>query len=400
MNVAPSAAFARYNVVPSRIRQLFGLQITLGQGVLRMILNQSNRWLWLAALLFVGWLVYQLSPILSPFLVGILLAYLGDPLVDRLERWKLSRTWGVILVFVLFLTICLLLLLVLVPMLGKQLMHLYQLAPMALDWLQVTALPWIQLQLGLDDDFWHFEQLKGAFSANLGGTKDVVAVILSQATASSIALMVWLANLFLVPVVSFYLLRDWDLIMCKLRGLLPRRREATVMALMRECHEVIGAFLRGQLLVMLALAVVYSVGLMLIGVDLGLLIGVLAGLASIVPYMGFVVGIGAAIVAVLFQFGLDPYPMLGVAAVFTIGQMLEGMLLTPLLVGDRIGLHPVAVIFAVLAGGQLFGFTGVLLALPVAAVIMVLLRHVHDLYKLSDLYAEPSAASVEPPYQP
>ena len=169
------------------------------------------------------------------------------------------------------------------------------------------------------------------------------------------------------------------------------------MALMRECHEVIGAFLRGQLLVMLALAVVYSAGLMLVGVELGLLIGVLAGLASIVPYMGFVVGIGAAVIAVLFQFGLELYPLLGVAAVFTVGQMMEGMLLTPLLVGDRIGLHPVAVIFAVLAGGQLFGFTGVLLALPVAAVIMVLLCHVHDLYKLSDLYAEPPA---DPPRQP
>src|SRR5690606_15429262 len=131
-------------------------------------------------------------------------------------------------------------------------------------------------------------------------------------------------------------------------------REAMVVDLMQECHEVIGAFLRGQLLVMLALAVVYASGLMLVGVQLGLLIGVLAGLASIVPYMGFVVGIGAAIIAVLFQAGLDPYLLVGVAAVFTVGQLLEGMLLTPLLVGDRIGLHPVAVIFAILAGGQLF----------------------------------------------
>ncbi len=362
-----------------------------------MTITHNNRWLWLAALLLIGWLIYQLSPILSPFLVGILLAYLGDPLVDRLERWKLSRTWGVILVFSLFTLLCLLLLLVLVPMLGKQLMHLYQLAPQGLDWLQLTALPWGQAQFGLDEDFWRVDQLKSAFSANLGSTKDVVAVILSQATASSIALLAWLANLLLVPVVCFYLLRDWDLIMAKLRTLLPRRREDAVMALMRECHEVIGAFLRGQLLVMLALAVVYSAGLMLIGVELGLLIGVLAGLASIVPYMGFVVGIAAAVIAVLFQSGLELYPLLGVAAVFTVGQMLEGMLLTPLLVGDRIGLHPVAVIFAVLAGGQLFGFTGVLLALPVAAVIMVLLRHVHDLYKLSDLYAEPP---VDPPRQP
>lgn len=361
-----------------------------------MTITHNNRWLWLVALFLIGWLIYQLSPILSPFLVGILLAYLGDPLVDRLERWKLSRTWGVILVFSLFTLLCLLLL-VLVPMLGKQLMHLYQLAPLGLDWLQLTAVPWMQAQFGLDEDFWRVDQLKSAFSANLGSTKDVVAIILSQATASSIALLAWLANLLLVPVVCFYLLRDWDLIMAKLRTLLPRRREDTVMALMRECHEVIGAFLRGQLLVMLALAVVYSAGLMLVGVELGLLIGVLAGLASIVPYMGFVVGIGAAVIAVLFQFGLELYPLLGVAAVFTVGQMMEGMLLTPLLVGDRIGLHPVAVIFAVLAGGQLFGFTGVLLALPVAAVIMVLLRHVHDLYKLSDLYAEPPA---DPPRQP
>jgi len=362
-----------------------------------MTITHNNRWLWLVALFLIGWLIYQLSPILSPFLVGILLAYLGDPLVDRLERWKLSRTWGVILVFSLFTLLCLLLLLVLVPMLGKQLMHLYELAPLGLDWLQLTALPWVQARFGLDDDFWRVDQLKSAFPANLGSTKDVVAIILSQATASSIALLAWLANLLLVPVVCFYLLRDWDLIMAKLRTLLPRRREDTVMALMRECHEVIGAFLRGQLLVMLALAVVYSAGLMLVGVELGLLIGVLAGLASIVPYMGFVVGIGAAVIAVLFQFGLELYPLLGVAAVFTVGQMMEGMLLTPLLVGDRIGLHPVAVIFAVLAGGQLFGFTGVLLALPVAAVIMVLLRHVHDLYKLSDLYAEPP---VDPPRQP
>ncbi|MGE6659710.1 AI-2E family transporter [Pseudomonas sp. NPDC077408] len=362
-----------------------------------MTITHNNRWLWLVALFLIGWLIYQLSPILSPFLVGILLAYLGDPLVDRLERWKLSRTWGVILVFTLFTLLCLLLLLVLVPMLGKQLMHLYELAPLGLDWLQLTALPWVQARFGLDEDFWRVDQLKSAFSANLGSTKDVVAIILSQATASSIALLAWLANLLLVPVVCFYLLRDWDLIMAKLRTLLPRRREDAVMALMRECHEVIGAFLRGQLLVMLALAVVYSAGLMLVGVELGLLIGVLAGLASIVPYMGFVVGIGAAVIAVLFQFGLELYPLLGVAAVFTVGQMMEGMLLTPLLVGDRIGLHPVAVIFAVLAGGQLFGFTGVLLALPVAAVIMVLLRHVHDLYKLSDLYAEPP---VDPPRQP
>ena len=266
-------------------------------------------------------------------------------------------------------------------------------APLALDWLQHVALPWVQTQFGLEDGFWQLDRLKAAFTAHLGSTTDVLGMILSRATASSLALLAWIGNLLLIPVVSFYLLRDWDLIMLKLRSLLPRA--GMVVRLMSECHEVIGAFLRGQLLVMLALAIIYASGLMLVGLELGLLIGVLAGLASIVPYMGFVVGIGAAVIAALFQFGLAPYPLIGVAVVFTVGQMLEGMLLTPLLVGDRIGLHPVAVIFAVLAGGQLFGFTGVLLALPVAAVIMVLLRHVHDLYKLSDLYAEPAGAPAE-----
>jgi predicted PurR-regulated permease PerM len=290
-------------------------------------------------------------------------------------------------------------LLVLVPMLGRQLVHLYQLVPQLLDWLQQVALPWVQAKAGLAEGFWHFDQLRERFSGELGKTTGILSAILAQATASSLALLGWLGNLFLVPVVAFYLMRDWDLLMARLRGLLPRRHEGLVVRLAGECHEVLAAFLRGQLLVMLALGVIYSSGLMLVGLELGLLIGVLAGLASIVPYMGFVVGFGAAVAACLFQFGLDPYPLLGVGAVFMVGQMLEGMLLTPLLVGDRIGLHPVAVIFAILAGGQLFGFTGVLLALPVAAVIMVLIRHAHDFYKLSELYgsAELPQPVVHPP---
>ncbi|MCF1487151.1 AI-2E family transporter [Pseudomonas sp. AA27] len=346
-----------------------------------------RRWIWLGAAFVVAGLLYFLHNILSPFLVGILLAYLADPLVDRLERLGLSRTWGVVVVFSLFTLIFLALLLVLVPILAKQLLRLYELAPQMLDWLQHVALPWVQSRLGLADGFWKFDKIKAAIGEHMGQTTDIVGVLLSQATASSLALIGWLANLVLIPVVGFYLLRDWDLMMAKLRSLLPRQREPQVVGLAGECHEVLGAFVRGQLLVMLALGVIYSSGLMLVGLELGLLIGMLAGLAAIVPYMGFIIGIGAALVAGLFQFGGELYPMLGIVAVFMVGQALEGMVLTPLLVGDRIGLHPVAVIFAILAGGELFGFTGVLLALPVAAVIMVLLRHVHDLYKESDMYA-------------
>ncbi|GLZ88168.1 AI-2E family transporter [Metapseudomonas resinovorans] len=360
-------------------------------------MTDSRRWLWLGGFLLLGWLLYQLHPVLSPFLIGMLLAYLGDPLVDRLERLGLSRTWGVVLVFGLFGLVLLASLLVILPMLGRQLFRLYEVAPQMIDWLQETALPWVQVKFGLPGEFWRFDRFKTVISGHLGQTTDFAGTLLASVTASGLALLAWFGNLLLIPVVGFYLLRDWDLMVAKLRVLLPRNRETFVVGLVGECHEVLGAFLRGQLLVMLALGIIYAAGLMLVGLDLGLLIGLLAGLASIVPYMGFVVGFGAALIAALFQFGgFELYPLIGVIAVFTVGQLLEGMLLTPLLVGDRIGLHPVAVIFAILAGGQLFGFTGVLLALPVAAIIMVLLRHAHDFYKLSDLYGQSSSGPDDP----
>ncbi|NWL78157.1 AI-2E family transporter [Pseudomonas taiwanensis] len=360
-------------------------------------MTDSRRWLWLGGFLLLGWLLYQLHPVLSPFLIGMLLAYLGDPLVDRQERLGLSRTWGVVLVFGLFGLVLLASLLVILPMLGRQLFRLYEVAPQMIDWLQQTALPWVQVKLGLPGEFWRFDRFKAVISGHLGQTTDFAGTLLASVTASGLAVLAWFGNLLLIPVVGFYLLRDWDLMVAKLRVLLPRNRESFVVGLVGECHEVLGAFLRGQLLVMLALGIIYAAGLMLVGLDLGLLIGLLAGLASIVPYMGFVVGFGAAVIAALFQFGgFELYPLLGVVTVFTVGQLLEGMLLTPLLVGDRIGLHPVAVIFAILAGGQLFGFTGVLLALPVAAIIMVLLRHAHDFYKLSDLYGQSSSGPDDP----
>ena len=346
-------------------------------------------WLLLGLLALILLTFYLLMPILTPFLVSILLAYMGDPIVDFLERYKISRTWGVVLVFVLLSLVLLILLLVLIPMVGRQLVRLFEVTPELIGWLQTSALPWLQSRLGIQVNLSSLDEIKQMFGENLDKTTDLVQLLLSHVTASSLTFLGWLANMLLIPVVTFYLLRDWDILVAKARCLLPRRKEQLTVKLIRECHEVLGAFMRGQLLVMLALGVVYAVGLMSLGLELGLLIGLLAGLASLVPYLGFVVGISAALVAGLFQFGIEWYPLLGIVAVFTLGQMLEGMLLTPLLVGDRIGLHPVAVIFAILAGGQLFGFTGVLLALPVAAVIMVLIRHVYELYKESDMYGQP-----------
>lgn len=345
-------------------------------------------WPWLAILaaLLLG---YVLLPVLTPFLLAALLAYLGNPLVERLQRKRLvSRTWAVVIVFTVLTGLLVLLFFVLVPMLGRQLADLYALTPHLLDWLQQSLLPWLQHTLGLEEDVWELERIKQELGSHLDKAPNLASAMLGALGSSGIALAGWLANLFLVPVVTFYLLRDWRLIVDKVRVLLPRRHEPLVVRMVSECHEVLGAFMRGQLLVMLALAVVYALGLMLLGLKLGLLIGVVAGLASIVPYMGFIVGIGIALIAGFFQFGLDYLMLGGVVGVFLIGQVLESVALTPLLVGDRIGLHPVAVMFAILAGGQLFGFTGVLLALPVAAVLMVWLRYLYQRYQASDLYRQ------------
>ena len=170
------------------------------------------------------------------------------------------------------------------------------------------------------------------------------------------------------------------------RRLIPRPYETTVLNIAQECHSVLGAFVKGQFLVMFLLGIVYAVGLQLIGLEVGLIIGMVAGLASIIPYLGFAVGIVAAVIASLFQFGLDWMQLLLVAVVFMVGQMVEGYILQPFLLGDKIGLSPVAVVFAVLAGAQLAGFLGMLIALPVAAVIVVLLKYARECYEQSACY--------------
>lgn len=342
-----------------------------------------------AALVALGWLIHELQPILMPFFVGAALAYFGDPVADRLEARGLSRTWAVVVVFSVLTVVFLLLVLLLVPMLGRQLAKLAETLPVVLSWLTQTALPWVELKLGVDLTAWRdldLGELRRRVAAHWQGAGNVVGVVVAQATQSGLALMAFLANLALVPVVTFYLLRDWDVMIARIRESLPRRAAPTVSALARECDEVLSAFVRGQLMVMLALGITYWLGLWAVGLDLALLIGMLAGLGSIVPYLGFFIGIIAATIAAFFQFH-DWLHLLLVWGVFGVGQILEGAVYTPWLVGDRIGMHPVAVIFAVLAGGQLFGFIGILLALPVAAMLMVLVRHAHRRYLASSLYA-------------
>lgn len=353
-------------------------------------MTDARRWLWFWIAVAAALLIYLLKPILAPFLAGALLAYLGDPVADRLESWRVPRTAAVVIVFVgLTLLVAGVLLLVL-PLVGRQIDYLREQLPGVVAWIQSTALPYLGAKLGIGTGQAATDKIRDLLSSSLSSTGDVVAGVLAQASRSGLALFGWLANIALVPVVTFYLLRDWDRLMSRLRDLLPRPVEPTVTRLAKDCDEVLGAFFRGQLLVMICLGAVYALGLWLVGLKLAFLIGLLAGLASVVPYLGFALGLIAATAAGFFQFH-DWHHMLLVWAVFLVGQAAEGTVLTPILVGDRIGLHPVAVIFAVLAGGQLFGFSGVLLALPIAAVLASLLRHAGRAYRNSALYGAPSA---------
>ena len=349
------------------------------------LLTESRKWMALALLLVSGWVLYLLSPVLSPFVTGAVLAYLGDPLVDRLEDKGVNRTIGVSIIFLLFTTLLVIAVLMLIPMVQKQVVIVYESVPDFINWFNLTALPWMQANLGLSLDAFEPEALKNTLQAHMSEASGIVAGILKSVGSSSMALALWLTNLVLIPVVAFYLMRDWDIMVGHIQDLLPRAKLPVISQLANEMDEVLGAFLRGQLLVMLALGMIYSIGLWFVGLNVALVVGMIAGLASIVPYLGFIIGIAAAIAAALVQFG-DVTSIIYIAIVFGIGQMLESMLLTPLLVGDKIGLHPVAVIFAIMAGGQLFGFVGILVALPVAAMIMVLLRHLHGRYKSSSVY--------------
>lgn len=348
-------------------------------------MTQSTRWFWLTVAVILMALIYLLAPILLPFVAGALLAYLGDPLVDRLETWKISRTLSVVVVFFVAFLVILPIFLFLVPLIESQVKLLIAKMPGYIDWIMVNLEPTLKDTFGISVPALEIEQLKTTFAEQFSNAGGFFKSLIRTVSHSGLVVVGWAANLFLIPVISFYLLRDWDNLVDYIHDLIPRSAEPTVSRLAKESDEILGAFLRGQMLVMLALGTIYAVGLKLIGLEFALLIGMLAGILSFIPYMGLIVGIIVAGGAIMLQTH-DPTNLMWVALVFIVAQAIEGTVLTPLLVGDRIGLHPVAVIFSVLAGGQLFGFFGILLALPVFAVIAVIMRHFHKTYKDSHLY--------------
>jgi predicted PurR-regulated permease PerM len=346
---------------------------------------ESRYWLIIVALAGFFWLLYLLAPVITPFAAAAALAYLGDPLVDRVEkmrvfRWNISRSLAVTVVFSLIFLTLLAVLLLLIPLLIEQFKYLVNRIPEWIAWLLGTALPWVLVQIGMQPADFGVEEIKTSLTTYWKEFSSALLGMMGTVSAGGQAVLNGVMNLVLIPVVTFYLMRDWDELVEGCRTLVPHSIEPTVSRLAREIDGVLGAFIRGQLMVMLALGLVYTGGLWLLGLDLAFIIGMGAGLLSIVPYLGTFVGVLAALIAALVQFQDVLHPLMALA-VFAVGQSLESMVLTPKLVGDKVGLHAVAVIFAVLAGGHLFGFLGILMALPVASALNVLVRYAHLRYR-------------------
>ncbi len=328
-----------------------------------------------------------LGPVLTPFLVGAVLAYALTPLVDRLDeagRGRVPRVVAVVAVGLGFVAVLLSLALLVVPIVSRELPLMREQVPVLLAWLDRTLRPWLAqfgVFVALDVDSLKAQGLRWL---HLNYEAAVGQVLASLKVGGSLAFTLAF-NAVLIPVALFYLLLDWDRFVHRILELVPPRARPAVDAFTREADQVLGQYLRGQLLVMLLMAAFYAAGLGLFGLDLALPIGLFTGLAMAVPYLGFGLGLLMALVAGLLQFA-SLKALVMVAVVYGAGQLVEGFWLTPRLVGERIGLHPLAVIFALLAFGQLAGFLGVLVALPASAVLLVAIRRMRDGYMGSRLY--------------
>lgn len=347
----------------------------------------DNRW-WILAALFI-YLFYLLNPILTPFLAAAVIAYMLDPLVDRLSEtgfrgWKINRTLATLLVMTGVILALTGLLLVIIPLLQQQSMLIVQRLPALIDHFHQQAEPWLLQRFGIHLNINHADMQK-LVTEHWQTASNFLGNVLLSAGQKGLSLIGMIANILLLPVVLFYFLRDWDEMVADIGELIPRDWISQVRTLCKDIDSVVAEFLRGQLSVMLSLWVFYSIGLWLVGLDMALSVGMIAGLLSFVPYLGFSLSFILAIMLAFLQFSSFT-EVIPVLLVFGVGQFVESFLLTPILVGDRIGLHPVLVILALLAGGQLFGFTGVLLALPVSAAIAVGLRYTKKSYLHSDTY--------------
>ncbi len=349
--------------------------------------KQTAFWLglWLAFVV----LLYALGPVLTPFIAAAILAYALNGGVDYLDRRRVGRfpvprALAVVLVMILFLSAVSALVLIVIPVLQVEIPLLLAQIPAFLVRLDKVLTPRLQemgIRIKLDGT-----GIRGLLTQQFSaGGDEIWTTVLSSARIGGTRVLGWLATLILIPVVLFYLLLDWHNMLRQVTGAVPRRWVANTVGMAQEVNVLLAQYLRGQLLVMLVLAAYYSIGLTIAGFDVALPVGILTGLLVFIPYLGFGLGLILALIAAVLQFS-DWSGLISVAVIYGLGQVIEGFFLTPRLVGERIGLNPLAVIFALLAFGQLFGFVGVLLALPASAVLMVAFRHLRHHYLRSSFY--------------
>ena len=346
--------------------------------------SQRQTVAWLVVAVVALALVWLLAPVLAPFLVGAVAAYALHPAVERLARIGVPRVLAVAIVEIFAILLFVALLLLMVPILSKELPLLRDQIPVLAERINASLTPWLA-QLGIHVAL-DIDSIKSFVLTYLDANlEDWFATLLNSARIGGSFLLTLIGILVLVPVVLFYLLLDWPRLTLRVHNLVPPRLRPKVEGFLDECDTMLGQYLRGQLLVMAILAIYYAVGLAAFGFDLAIPVGVFTGLAIFIPYLGFGLGLLLALLAGLLQFG-GWFGVIAVAIVFGIGQLVEGLYLTPRLVGERIGINPLMVIFALLAFGQLFGFVGVLIALPVSAVLAVVLRRLHGAWFASALY--------------
>lgn len=339
-------------------------------------------WLALGLLFFV--FIYLIKGVLLPFVLGTLIAYFLDPAADKLEKWKLSRGLATAIITLLFFTILISLSVLIIPMIASQLSGL------------VSDLPsyFVEIEKEYEKEIFswmhklpasYMASLKEAISNFSGVMVNMAGDMAGGLFHSGMAIINLLSLILITPVVSFYLLRDWDVIKLRFYALLPRQHEITIREQLLLIDATLAGFIRGQMNVCLILALFYATGLSIVGLKFGVLIGIATGFLVILPYVGFMFGAGLGVIVAYFQFG-DIAGMFPTAIVFAIGQGLESGIITPKLVGEKVGLHPVWIIFGMLAGAALFGFIGVLIAVPVSAVIGVLIRFAMSRYLASKYY--------------
>lgn len=353
--------------------------------------EQKQNALWIAMWLGLLGLLFALGSVLTPFLAAAMLAYALNPGVDklaalRLGKFNVPRSVAVTVVVLVFLSALLALVLIVVPVLHKEGLQLRDQIPVFLTKLNEFAGPRLRemgIKIRLDG-----EGIKRLLSQQMAsGGDEIWSTVLSSLKIGGSAVLSWLATLLLVPVVLFYLLQDWHQVVAKVKDAIPRRHLARTVGMAAEVDDLLAQYLRGQLLVMLVLAAYYSIGLSIAGFEVALPVGIITGLLVFIPYLGFGLGLLLALIAAVLQFP-GPQGLIAVAIVYGLGQVLESFYLTPRLVGERIGMNPLAVIFALLAFGQLFGFVGVLLALPASAVLMVAFKHLRAHYLQSSFYLD------------